>query len=322
MRIVSVASAVPETRVANNVVEAQLGRAPGWIERRTGILERPTAADHEATSDLAIRAGARAMEQSGIRAEDISLLLLATSTPDHLLPPTAPLVASRLGLRNAGASDLAGACAGFLYAMTLGSAYGQAARKPVLIVAANVLTRRVNKLDAGTAALFSDGAGAVLLTPTDSSHFIGSYMGSDGALYDTIGIRAGGAREPITHAGLEEGRNLMTMRRGSALFRQAVHAMDHAGKCAMEDAGVKPEAIKWWIPHQANARITRETGNLLGIPPERTIDVIAHFGNSSAATIPIALASANEAGKLRSGDLLLLTAAGAGLLSAGLVVRW
>ena len=321
MKIVSAGSAIPETIETNDTVETRLGLEPGWIERRTGILGRPTALPTEATSDFAIRAGETALKRSGLSRGDIGLLLLATSTPDHLLPPTAPLVAHRLGLRNAGAIDLAGACSGFLYAVILANAYGDSMRKPVLVVASNVLTRRVNDRDPSTVALFSDGAGAVVLTPADPSHILGSYLGSDGSSYDTLAIAAGGSREPLTSESLNEGRNLMTMRRGATLFKEAVHAMAFAGKESMKASNLNAEDIDWWIPHQANSRIIQDTGKLLGIPAGRTISVVEKYGNSSAATIPIALAEGMGSGQIHPGQTLLFTAAGAGIVSAGLVLR-
>ena len=321
MKIISVGSAIPETIETNDVVESRLGLEPGWIERRTGILGRPTASPAEATSDLAIRAAALALKRSGIPKDDVGLLLLATSTPDHLLPPTAPLVAHRLGLRHSGAVDLAGACSGFLYSIILANSYGDSVRRPVLVVAANILTRRVNDKDPSTVALFSDGAGAVVLAPGNPTHFLGSYLGSDGSSYDTIGIPAGGSREPLTSQALIEGRHLMTMRRGSSLFKEAVRAMATAGIEAMKMSQLHAEAIDWWIPHQANTRIIHETGKLLGIPPERTINVVGKYGNSSAATIPIALSDGIDSGRIHPGDNLLFTAAGAGMVSAGLVLR-
>jgi len=321
MKIIGVGSAIPQNIETNDAVESRLGLEAGWIERRTGILGRPTALPTEATSDLAVRAGFLALDRSGISKDDIGLLLLATSTPDQLLPPTAPLVAHRLGLRHPGAVDLAGACSGFLYSVILANSYGDAMRKPVLVVAANILTRRVNDKDPSTVALFSDGAGAVVLAPVESKHFLGSYLGSNGASYDTIGIPAGGTREPLTSEALREGRHLMTMRRGSSLFKEAVHAMAFAGEESMKASGIDAKSIDWWIPHQANSRIIHDTGKLLGIPPDRTINVVAKYGNSSAATIPIALSDGIESGRIRPGNILLFTAAGAGMVSAGLVLR-
>ncbi len=322
MRILSVASAIPETAVGNDVVESRLGLEPGWIERRTGILQRPTAARTEATSDLAIRAGAEALDRAGVDKNELALLLLATSTPDHLLPPTAPLVAHQLGLQQAGAIDLAGACAGFLYALVLGSSYVSTARKPVLIIGANVLTRRVNERDAATAALFSDGAGAVVVAPLEPSNLRGSFIGSDGSSYNAIGIQAGGTREPLTHTALDEGRNLMIIQKGSLFFRQAVQGMVDAGERALAAAGIDAAAVDWWIPHQANSRIIEDSGKLLKIPAERTVSVVDRYGNSSAATIPIALAHAVDSGRVQRGQTLLLTAVGAGMVSAGVVLNW
>ena len=322
MRVLSAASAIPETVVGNEAIEARLGLERGWIERRTGVLRRPTAAAREATSDLAIRAGGAALERAGIQAKDVGLLLLATSTPDHLLPPTAPLVAHRLGLPQSGAIDLAGACTGFLYALVLGSSFANNHGKAVLVIGANVLTRRTNERDAATAGLFSDGAGAVVLAPAEPSNLLGSFLGSDGSGYEAIGIQAGGSREPITHGALDEGRNLMAIRRGSLFFRQAVHGMVEAGEEAMKAAGVNSNAVDWWIPHQANSRIIEDAGKLLGITLQRTVNVVAQYGNSSAATIPIALAHALDEGQIRAGNIILFTAVGAGLVSAGAVVRW
>jgi 3-oxoacyl-[acyl-carrier-protein] synthase-3 len=162
----------------------------------------------------------------------------------------------------------------------------------------------------------------VVLAPAEPSNLLGSFLSSDGSGYDAIGIEAGGSREPLTSAALDEGRNLMVIRRGSLFFRQAVHGMVEAGEQALKAAGVDSKAIDWWIPHQANSRIIEDTGELLGISAENTINVVAQYGNSSSATIPIALADAFGKGKIRPGNIILLTAVGAGLVSAGAVLRW
>ena len=322
MKILSAAAAVPDTLVYNDEIETRLGLSPGWIERRTGIRRRPAASPEEATSDLAVRAGAEALRSAELEGRRIGLLLLATSTPDHLLPPTAPLVAHRLNLSPAGAVDLTGACAGFLYALVLASTWADAMNSSVLVIGANILTRRVNTADAATVALFSDGAGAVVVAPQAPSSMLGSHLESDGSAYDVIGIRAGGTREPLTPALLSEGANLMTMRRGSFLFKHAVHAMVDVGKLLMSGARLDSSAIDLWIPHQANSRIIDDAGALLGIPAERTVNIVADYGNSSAATIPIALTQALHSNRLHRGDVVLLTAAGAGMVSAGVILRW
>lgn len=321
MKVVSAASAIPGNSVSNSEIEIRLGLEPGWIERRTGIHRRPTASPEQATSDLAVLAGADAIRNSGIHRNDLGLLLLATSTPDHLLPPTAPLVAHHLNLQ-AGAIDLTGACSGFIYALVLASHWADANGKAALIIGANILTRRVNQNDPATVALFSDGAGAVVIVPSQPTSLLGSYLGSDGSAYDAIGIVAGGTREPLTLETLHAGKSLMTMRRGAALFKQAVHSMVEAGTAALKQAGMKASEITWWVPHQANNRIIEDAGEKLGIPSERTINVVSQYGNSSAATIPIALSDTLQRSQLKSGDLILFTAAGAGLITAGAVLRW
>ena len=321
MKIVSAGSAIPEHSTSCEEIEKRLGLEAGWIERRTGIHHRPTALSTQATSDLAVQAGDAALKTAGMGRDEIGLVLLATSTPDHLLPPTAPLVAHRLGML-AGAIDLAGACSGFLYALVLGAAWSDNSQKAVLVIGANILTRRVNASDPATVALFSDGAGAIVLAPSQPTGLLASYLGSEGSAYDSMGISSGGSRNPLTAEALREGRNLMTMRRGALLFKYAVKGMADAGAEALKQARLTAAEVQWWIPHQANARIIQDTGNLLGIGPERTINVVSRYGNSSAATIPIAIAEAVASGRLKANDRILMTAAGAGLITAAAVLRW
>ena len=322
MRIVSAASAIPEASRSNTEIETRLGLEQGWISRRTGIHRRPQAAPEESTSDLAVRAAASAIQRSTLDKGEIGLVLLATSTPDHLLPPTAPLVAHRLGLQS-GAIDLVGACSGFLYALVLGSHWADASGKAALVIGANILTRRIDDKGSGHGVFVQRWRGSCCRRPVRNRRAcLGSYLGSDGSAYDAIGIAAGGTREPITPESLKSGRNLMTMRRGAALFKQAVHGMADAGKAALAQAGLRESDLTWWIPHQANVRIIQDAGALLGMTPERTINVVAQYGNSSAATIPIAIADALDGGRLKKGDKVLLTAAGAGLITAGAVLQW
>ncbi|MFN3326673.1 MAG: beta-ketoacyl-ACP synthase 3 [Bryobacteraceae bacterium] len=322
MRIAGVGSAIPPAATSNPEIETRLGLEPGWIERRTGILARPTTAPGIATSDLAAEAGCKALQSAGLPPGDVGLLLLATSTPDHLLPPTAPLVAHRLRLTQAGAIDLTGACSGFLYALAIGSACVASMNRPVVVIGANILTRRVNERDPATVALFADGAGAAVLVPSETPHLLGQYLGADGSHYDAIKIPAGGTREPLTSESLQSGRNLMQIQDGPRSFKHAVRLMATAGRQALSAAALTPDAIGWWIPHQANLRLIRETGKALGIPNDRTIVTIDRYANSSAATIPIALAQAVAANRIHRGDTLLLTSVGAGMINAGLVLKW
>ncbi len=340
--ITGVGHAVPERRVSSREIESDLNLPTGWIERRTGTRERRVLADDRAMSDLAVEAGRVAIDVARVEAADIPLLVLATSTPDHLLPPSAPLVAHRLKLGGGGV-DVMGACTGFICALALAGSQVALSRRPALVIAANVLSRRVRPEDAATAALFADAAGAVVISPdnageegrvrraegsagragsSDPPGIFGAYFGSDGSKYDQIHIPAGGSREPMTVEAIEESRHLMEMDHGPAFFRSAVEAMARTGKEALTDAGLTAADVDWWIPHQANARLTRRAGIELGIPAERTIDIIANYGNSSAATIPLALSLAVQDGRVRRGDTLLLTAVGAGMLEAGLVLEW
>jgi len=319
--VLGVGAALPAHREPSAETERRLGLPPGWIVQRTGIRERPLVAPDEATSDLAVRAGAVALTQSGLSRETIGLLLLATSTPDHLLPPTAPVVAHRLGLTQAGAIDLAGACSGFLYALALADSYVRLHDTYVLVVAANVLSRRIHPKDPKTSALFADGAGALLLGPSDGTRgIIAHWLGADGSCWDDLYIPAGGSRQPLTPECVARGEHLMHMKNGQALFRHAATGMAEAGRRVLQQTNLNIDDITWWIPHQANHRLIEEARRQLGMPAERTINLVDRIGNSSAATIPLVLAL--EAHRFAPGDLLLLTAVGAGLVSAAVLLRW
>lgn len=322
IEVLSTGSCLPQQSVANEAIEQRLALPSGWIEKRTGILRRPIASPEQATSDLAVCAAETALARAGIARKEIGLLLLATSTPDHVLPPTAPLVAHKLGLTAAGAVDLAGACSGFLYALIIGSAYSQSLRTPVLIAAANILSRRVDENDRATVSLFADGAGAVVVAPSNAPGLLGSFIGSNGAEYNSIIVPGGGTREPLIADTMADGRQYMKIADGPRAFRSAVEMMVQSGRAALHSARLSPDDIDWWIPHQANIRIIREAAKGLAMPMEKTVTVIDRVGNSSAATIPIALDQAVNRGQIKRGHVLLMTAAGAGMLNASVVVRW
>ncbi|HEY1190178.1 MAG TPA: beta-ketoacyl-ACP synthase 3 [Gemmata sp.] len=321
-RIVAVGHALPDRCVTSAELEQRLGLETGWIERRTGVRERRYAAPDEATSDLAVRAATDALTRAGALPVPVGVLLLATSTPDHLLPPTAPLVAHRLGLTACGAIDLAGACTGFLTALALAHSYCAVQRCSVLIVGANVLSRRINPTDPATAAVFADGAGAAVLSPAPDSGVLALHLGAAGEFYDQIQIPAGGSREPITADAVARGAHWMKMARGPELFREAVRGMVRAGEAALGKAELAPADVDWWVPHQANVRVIREAGARLGFGPDRTVSVVETVGNTSAASIPVALALAAGDGRIKPGQRLLLTAVGAGLTEGGAVIRW
>lgn len=320
-RIVGFGHYAPERRVENAEIETRLGLEPGWIERRTGIRARRWAAADEALTDLAMNAGDMALDEAGIERVDVALTLLATSTPDHLLPPSAPLLAHRLKLNNSGAMDIAGACAGFLSALTLADGFVRTQGRPVLIVAANILSRRINFAERASAILFADAAGAVVLAPSSapSTGILGVDLASDGSRYGLISIPAGGNRKPFT-AHMDPKELLMTMPNGQAVFTQAVRMMTRCTIRAMGRAGVTSADIDRFVPHQANARIFDAVCESIGLHGSKTVRTIEEFGNSSAATIPLSLSLANRDRRFVSGERLLLTAAGAGMAAGSIIL--
>lgn len=320
--LVALGHYAPERRVTNAEIEARLGVEAGWTERRTGIRERRFAADGEALSDLAVRAGDMALANAGIDRSSIGLLALATSTPDHLLPPTAPLVAHRIGAAGAGAIDMAGACGGFLYALTFADGFVRRSRAPALVIAANILSRRLNLDDPVSAVLFGDGAGAALLVPSerDTSGVRGAHLTSDGAAYDLIQIPAGGSRTPFAD-GLAPDATLMHIADGRAVFSRAVKIMTDASHKALARAGLTIDDIDYFVPHQANARIIGAAQRQLRVPDARMLSSVALYANSSAATIPLTLSLAAARRAFRPGERLLLAAAGAGLTGGAVVLE-
>ncbi|MDJ1156991.1 beta-ketoacyl-ACP synthase III [Chelatococcus sp. SYSU_G07232] len=313
-RIVGFGHHVPQRRVENAEIEARLGLEPGWIERRTGIRTRRHAAPDETLSELAVRAGDMALAQSGVARGDVALTLLATSTPDHLLPPSAPLVAHRLGLSRSGAVDLAGACAGFVYALALADGFVRVQGRPVLVIAGNMLSRRIARGDRATAALFADAAGAVILAPSASpdAGLLGVALGSAGAHYGLLGIAAGGSARPFA-PGIPPEETAIAIGDGRRLFTEAVRLMADFAHEALSRAGLTIADVSRCVPHQANARITTALAQDLGLDAHRMVSTIADYGNSSAATIPLSLSLANRAAPFMPGERILLTAAGAGL---------
>lgn len=312
---------VPGRKVENAEIEASLGLDAGWIEGRTGIRSRYWSEPDDTLSDLAAKAGEMALQQAEIAREDIGLLLLATSTPDHLLPPSAPLVAHKLGLAKAGGIDLAGACAGFIYALTFADGFVRLHNKPAIVIAANILSRRINPAERASAVLFADAAGAVVLTPSDAAGhgILGASVSADGGGYGLIQIPAGGSNRPFSDE-LDIAETRMTIADGRAVFAKAVEMMSRCSTEALAAADLKTSAISRFVPHQANARIFNAVGKSLGIGDDRIVKTIADYGNSSAATVPLSLSLARLKAPFLPGEKLLLSAAGAGLTGGALVI--
>lgn len=323
-KIFSLGHYAPARCVTNQEIEQRLSLEAGWIERRTGILERRYAADGEALSDMAVEAGQMALDRAGLGLGRIGLLVLATSTPDHLLPPTGPLVAKRLGLEGAGAIDMAGACAGFLYAYSFADGFVRTTGKAALVIAANILSRRTNLSDRNTSVLFSDAAGAALLVPNDRncSGLVGLHLTSEGSGYDLIDIPGGGSRRPFDPS-LDGDATKMRVRDGKAVFAKASRLMVSSSEAALSKAGIQADELAHFVPHQANARMMAAVARELGSPDRALLSSIAQYGNSSAATIPLTLSLAADAGRsFKPGDYLLMCAAGAGLTAGAIVYRF
>jgi 3-oxoacyl-[acyl-carrier-protein] synthase-3 len=316
--------AVPEGRLTNADLEARVDTTDAWIFERTGIRERRILGPGETTATLATEAGAAAIKSAGLTPSDLSMVIVATCTPEQPIPETSAYVAEGLGVR-CGAFDVGAACAGFVYALVVGaSLVTSGGVGPVLIVGAENLTRVVDPMDRATVILFGDAAGGVVLAPAGDlagPGLIAWDLGSDGSVASLIEIRAGGSRLPTTAETLAAGQHWMTME-GQEVFRRAVRVVVDSSKVVLEQAGLTAADIDWFVPHQANARIISAAASRLGIPEERCLVNIDRYGNTSAASIPVALAEAADDGRIGDGDLVLLSGFGAGMTWASVILRW
>lgn len=310
---------LPERVVTNDDLAARLDTDDAWIRSRTGIAERRLAAPDEATSDLAIRAGRAAIEDAGLTVDDVGHVVVATSTPDHLVAATAPRVAAGLGT-NAPAVDVNAACSGFVHALRLAAGLLATGDRPVLVIGADCYSRIVDPDDRGVAILFGDGAGALVLGAGGDGTLGPFDLGSDGADQSALWVEVGGSRLPAS-PGTVDGRHRLTMR-GSEIYRRAIPAMADSSRRVLERAGYDVTDVDLVVGHQANARILTGVAASLGVPADRLHLSLEHHGNTSAASIPLALADARDRGRLHVGDRILLTAFGAGLTWASCLLDW
>lgn len=316
-------TAVPEQRLTNADLEQRVDTTDEWIVERTGIRERRTAAEGETTASLAIEAGTAAIKQAGITPEDIDLLIIATATPEQPIPHTGAFVSDGLGI-HCGSFDLGAGCAGFLYGLVTGSALLTSGNLGhVLVIGAETLSRIVNPTDRGTCILFGDGAAAVVLSPStdDGPGLLAWDLGCDGSATGLLEVQAGGSRLPATAETIAAGQQFIKMQ-GQEVFKRAVRAVVESVKNALERAQLSVTDVDWFVPHQANARIIEAAANRLGIPAERTVVNIDRYGNTSAASIPLAMAEAADGGKFKDGDIVLLSGFGAGMTWGSAVLRW
>ena len=312
--ILGTGHAYPEGILTNADLEKMVETSDEWITTRTGIKQRHVAAEGEYTSLFAVKASRQAIERARIDPSEIDLLICATVTPDQILPSTGCLIQTELGAHNAAAFDLAAACSGFLYGLTIANQMirtGQS--RYTLVVGAETLTRYVDYTDRSTCVIFGDGAGAALLGPVDGERgILASRIRSDGRYAEQLYAPGGGSRHPTTPETLKAGMHYFKMR-GNELFKVAVRSMAEVSREVLDEAGYSADDVKIFIPHQANDRITTAVADKLGVDMSRVYSNIALHGNTSAASIPIALDECVEAECLGKGDLVLMAAFGGGV---------
>jgi 3-oxoacyl-[acyl-carrier-protein] synthase-3 len=316
-------TAVPEKLVTNAEMEQRVDTTDAWIVERTGIRERHVAATTDTTASLAIDAGTAAIKNAGIPPDAIDLLIVATASPEQPIPHTGAFVGEGLGLR-CGSFDLGAGCAGFVYMLVVGSSLLATGNLDhVLIVGAELLSRLIDPDDRATSILFGDGAAAAVLSrsPDDGPGVLAWDLGCDGSAAGLLEIRAGGSRMPATPETIAAGEQYLKMQ-GQEVFRRAVRVVVDSARATLDRAGVSPSDVAWFVPHQANIRIIESAASRLGIGGDRTIVNIDHYGNTSAASIPLALAEAADDGRLKDGDLVLMSGFGAGMTWASALLRW
>ena len=320
-------TALPARRLTNADLEQRVDTTDAWIVERTGIRERRIADADQTTGSLAIEAGAEAIKHAGLAPGDIDLLIVATATPEQPVPHTGAFVGEALEL-DCGSFDLGAGCAGFVYMLVVGSSLltsglTSGGLDHVLIVGAETLSRIIDPADRATCVLFGDGAAAAVLSPSpdDGPGLLAWDLGCDGSAAGLLEIRAGGSRMPSTPATIAAGEQYLKMA-GQEVFRRAVRAVVDSAMVTLDRAGVAASDVSWFVPHQANVRIIESAAGRLGIDGERTIVNIDRYGNTSAASIPLALAEAADDGRLRDGDLVLLSGFGAGMTWGSALVRW
>jgi len=321
--ITGVGSCVPERILSNGDLERMVETSDEWITTRTGIRERRIAADGQATSDLATEAARRALADAGVRPEEVDLIIVATVTPDMPFPSTACLVQHRLGATRAAAFDIEAACSGFVYALDIASHFvASHTYNTVLVIGAEKMSSVVDWTDRNTCVLFGDGAGAAVLQNRPSAHgLLTTCLGSDGGKASLLELPAGGSACPPTAETVAARRHFLRMD-GKETFKNAVTAMVTAANQALERCGLAIGDIRCVIPHQANQRILSAVAERLGARPDQVFSNVERYGNTSAASVGIALDEAVKSGRIQRGDLVLLVVFGAGLTWGAAVIEW
>jgi 3-oxoacyl-[acyl-carrier-protein] synthase III len=320
--ITGIGANAPERVMKNDELAQIVDTSDEWIVERTGIRERRVAAPEEALSDLARPAAEAALEQAGLRASALDLIVVATVTPDMLFPSTGAILADQLGAKDAAAYDLSAGCTGFVYAIA--QAHGMVASGLVdhaLVVGGDVLSKIVDWQDRSTCVLFGDGAGAVVLERVREGGFLGFELGADGSGGPQLYMPAGGSRAPAT-AETVAGRQHFAKMNGREVFKFATRVLVDSAEKVLDECGVPVEEVDVYVPHQANVRIIDHARKKLGIPEERTVVNVDRFGNTSSGSIPLALGDAEVDGRLKEGEMVLMTGMGAGLTWGSALIEW
>jgi 3-oxoacyl-[acyl-carrier-protein] synthase-3 len=321
--IVGTGLSVPERVLTNFDLERMVDTSDEWIRTRTGIQERRIVQPGQAASDLATPAAQKALEEAGVTPDEIDLIIVGTITGDMIFPSTACRVQRRLGARQCGAMDLSAACAGFIYGLVVAAQFvSNGTFDTVLVIGVECLSTIVDWTDRNTCVLFGDGAGAVVVRPVEPGFgLLGFHLGADGQGEDLLKVEAGGSYRPTSLETVLRRQHYIQMA-GQEVFKFAVRIQGETCERVLQQAGLSSEDIDWFIPHQANVRIIEAAARRLGLPPEKVFLNVDRYGNTSAASIPIALAEAQQEGRLRYGDHILMVGFGGGLTWGGAVVRW
>jgi 3-oxoacyl-[acyl-carrier-protein] synthase-3 len=321
--IIGMGHAYPEGILTNADLEKIVDTTDEWITTRTGIKQRHKAAANEYTSQFGTKAALQALERAGLKPEDIDIIICATTTPDQIMPSTGALIQAQIGAVNAAGMDIFAACSGFLYGLTLVESMIKTGQiKYALVIGAEVLTKYVDYTDRGTCVIFGDGAGAAVVGPVpDGKGILATKIKSDGRYEEQLYAPGGGTKLGTTHETIDNRDHYFKMK-GNELFKVAVRSMADVSAEMLEKAGYTVDDVDLVIPHQANQRITDAVASRLGVPEEKVYSNIAEHGNTSSASIPIALDECIESGRVKEGSLVLLTAFGGGVTWGGTLIRF
>ena len=315
-RIIATGSYLPERVVTNRDLESRIDTTDEWIVSRTGIEARHVAADGEMTSDLALHAARRALDSAGVTPDEIDLIVVATTTPDMIFPSTACLLQAKLGVKQGAAFDVQAVCTGFMYALATADLYVKSGmHRCALVVGAEVFSRLLDWNDRRTCVLFGDGSGAVVLRRSEEPGILTSNLHADGSLSHILRVDGG-----ISH-GQIRGNPFLEMD-GQAVYRTAVRALDESAHEALAATGLTAEQLDWFVPHQANIRIINSIADKVGLPRERVVTTVARHGNTSAASVPLALDQAVRDQRIQPGQVVMLQGVGGGMTWGTILLKW